>query len=189
MAEKKCNKCGTVKPLSDFYFTRGKPFHHCKPCHREQARQIRAQPGYNEYHRAYRKANRPRLLELAREYRKKHPEKSRAYTQKSRKVNPARALYNAAKARAKKYGIVFSLDFADVVMPDRCPVLGIAFGQNTGRGMGAFADSPSLDRIIPNLGYVPGNVQVVSRLANTMKSNATPEQLLAFSEWVRRKYG
>lgn len=38
-------------------------------------------------------------------------------------------------------------------------------------------DSPSIDRIIPALGYVKGNVIVVSQRANTIKNNATPEEL------------
>lgn len=41
---------------------------------------------------------------------------------------------------------------------------------------------PSIDKIIPNLGYVPGNVKVISFMANHMKSHATKEQLLSFSK-------
>ena len=48
--------------------------------------------------------------------------------------------------------------------------------------------SPSLDRIDPNKGYVKGNVQVISRLANIMKSNASPEELRAFANWVNTNY-
>lgn len=36
---------------------------------------------------------------------------------------------------------------------------------------------PSLDKIIPKLGYVKGNVWVVSNKANRIKSNATIEEL------------
>jgi hypothetical protein len=49
--------------------------------------------------------------------------------------------------------------------------------------------SPSLDRIKPELGYVPGNIQVISARANVMKNDATPEELLAFANWVYRTYG
>ena len=37
--------------------------------------------------------------------------------------------------------------------------------------------SPSLDRIIPEKGYVKGNIIVVSLKANTMKNNATIEEI------------
>lgn len=41
-------------------------------------------------------------------------------------------------------------------------------------------NSPSLDRIDPTKGYVPGNVQVVSFLANRAKSNLSDAQLRTF---------
>ena len=37
--------------------------------------------------------------------------------------------------------------------------------------------SPSLDRIIPSLGYVKGNIRVISFRANTLKNNATLSEL------------
>ena len=39
-----------------------------------------------------------------------------------------------------------------------------------------------MDKIIPELGYVKGNVRIISTLANTMKSNATKDQLLTFAK-------
>ena len=44
-------------------------------------------------------------------------------------------------------------------------------------------NSPSLDRDNPKLGYIPGNVMMMSNLANKMKNNATHEQLKQFSEY------
>ncbi len=52
------------------------------------------------------------------------------------------------------------------------------FGLNKHVGEGKlYDDSPSLDKIIPKLGYVKGNVWVVSNKANRIKSNATIEEL------------
>ena len=48
--------------------------------------------------------------------------------------------------------------------------------------------SPSLDRINPTMGYVPGNIQVISNLANRMKNNAGDEQLLRFSHYYIEYY-
>ena len=47
----------------------------------------------------------------------------------------------------------------------------------------------SLDRIIPELGYVPGNVQVISQLANAMKWDSTREERLTFANWVLSSEG
>lgn len=61
-----------------------------------------------------------------------------------------------------------------MVIPERCPVLGIPLrlGEMSDR-----ASSPSLDRIDPRRGYVRGNVLVVSYRANQIKSDATPDEL------------
>ena len=38
-------------------------------------------------------------------------------------------------------------------------------------------DSPTIDKLIPSLGYTKGNVWVISRRANMIKSDATLEEL------------
>lgn len=93
-----------------------------------------------------------------------------------------------AKTRAAKNGYPFDLTPADLDMPTHCPVLGIELKIHKGRP-GAFSSSPSLDKIVPELGYVKGNVQVMSQLANQMKGAATPEQLLMFADWIYKTYG
>jgi hypothetical protein len=64
--------------------------------------------------------------------------------------------------------------------PKVCPVLGMKldWGMN-----GHQPNSPSLDRIDSTKGYIPGNVMMMSNLANKMKQNATPEQLKQFSRY------
>lgn len=62
------------------------------------------------------------------------------------------------------------------MIPTRCPVLGIPLSHGTGRN-GSHAGSPTLDRLVPAFGYVPGNVLVVSSLANSIKSDGTPDQI------------
>lgn len=86
----------------------------------------------------------------------------------------------SAKARAKKAGVPFDLSASDITIPDLCPVFGTKLERGTGQ------DSPTLDRVAPHLGYVRGNVMVMSRRANTMKCDATAAQLRAFAEWVLR---
>lgn len=109
------------------------------------------------------------------------------YGQIAREKNPCAGMLRSAKHRAKKNGLPFNLELSDLVMPDVCPVLGMPLVSNAGTGH-ARNDSPSLDKIVPELGYVKGNVQIISNLANVMKHDATPEQMILFAEWVLKTY-
>ena len=100
-----------------------------------------------------------------------------------RKTSTEVYMFRGAKKRAKASGIPFSLEIEDIVIPETCPVFGFPLVKNLG-GKGPSSLSPSLDRIIPELGYVKGNIQVISYLANKMKSNATQEQLSLFAKWI-----
>lgn len=92
-----------------------------------------------------------------------------------------------ARERARKFGVDFDLDQDDIVIPQYCPILGIKLERGTnGRSLDS---SPSLDRIFPEKGYVKGNVQVISQLANQMKNSATPQQLLDFADWIYDTFG
>ncbi len=86
-------------------------------------------------------------------------------------------LLDKAKNRAKKKNLPFSLTYKDFELPTHCPLLGKQLRRNVG-GRNQWDFSPTLDRIDPELGYVPGNVWVVSSLANQIMSDATPETVL-----------
>lgn len=98
-----------------------------------------------------------------------------------RTANPEKRLFGGAKGRALKKGIPFLITLDDIVIPTHCPYLGFALTNSPSDRLGT---NPSLDRKIPDLGYIPGNVQVISDLANRMKANATEEQLLTFAQSV-----
>ena len=89
------------------------------------------------------------------------------------------------KTRAKLKQIDFDLDaeYLLSIPSDICPVFNCSLTWGESRKNAAF-NSPSLDRIDPTKGYVKGNVQWVSHLANTMKQNATKEQLVQFANWI-----
>jgi len=87
-----------------------------------------------------------------------------------------------AKRRAKSSGVPFKLTEADLPpIPDRCPVFGAVFKYSDGR---VVPESLTLDRIVPALGYVPGNVIWLSHRANAMKQDATIEELHRFAQWA-----
>lgn len=93
-----------------------------------------------------------------------------------------RGMFTRTRKRAMELGIPFELkSMHDIPYATHCPVFGVELVQN---GRGDF--SPSLDKIRPELGYVKGNVIVVSDLANRIKSNATPEQIMAVAKFYKR---
>ena len=64
-----------------------------------------------------------------------------------------------------------------------CSIMGTPFTIG-----GDLDTSPSLDRINPSGDYMPGNIQIISNLANRMKNNASDEQLLKFSHYYIEYY-
>ena len=92
-----------------------------------------------------------------------------------------RIILDRVRSRATQRNIPFDLDLEDIIIPDKCPVLGIPLE----RSSGTLADSsPSVDRIIPALGYTKGNIIIISNRANRIKSDATPQEL----EMIARFY-
>lgn len=97
--------------------------------------------------------------------------------------NPAVQLLGSAKSRAKKFDLPFALSRADILVPERCPVLGTALDFSGGE-----ETVPSLDKMIPTLGYVPGNVSVISLRANRLKSDATVQELINILDYMLAKH-
>jgi hypothetical protein len=100
----------------------------------------------------------------------------------------ARKAAGRVRTYAKKHEIIYTVtpgDILAIIPADRCcPILGtpLVFSNSVCR-----PDSPSVDRIIPVLGYVPGNVQVISMRANNLKSNCTnPDDLRRVANWLER---
>jgi len=91
------------------------------------------------------------------------------------KIDPAYSLWAGCMTRSKKYNVPFDLEPTDITIPDFCPVLGIRLYSSDFRG--SHDNSPSIDRIYPERGYVKDNIVVVSILANRIKNSATPDQI------------
>lgn len=70
------------------------------------------------------------------------------------------------------------MNFLKTLYTDICPVFNflLRWENDTNKGGGVF-NSPSLDRIDPNKGYIKGNTRIISFKANTIKNNATLEEL------------
>ena len=149
------------------------------------------------YNKAYREANKEILLHKNREryaadrakfisQSLEHRKRNRDKIDAAHAANPARIMLQSAKVRAKRFGLECAIKQSDITTPTHCPVLGIPLFVSKGK---LNPNSPSLDRINNDLGYVPGNVQVISYKANAMKNDATKEQLLKFALWATSSFG
>lgn len=133
----------------------------------------------------YRDSHREAVKATAREWYQSKPDDERQDYAKSKYYKDlARSMYQNAKGRAKRNGIPFEIVLEDVVVPTHCPVLGLELVWRKGDGR-MNDSSPSLDRMVPDRGYVPGNVSVISWKANRLKSNATTAELQAVCDYMR----
>jgi hypothetical protein len=96
---------------------------------------------------------------------------------KNGRWTPTYALWMHAKDRAKILGLPFNLTVRDIVIPKKCPVLGILLKPSKGKNTGPIDSSPTIDRIIPEQGYVKSNIWVISGRANRAKSNLSLKEL------------
>jgi hypothetical protein len=127
-----------------------------------------------------------RALQAERRKLRVDAERATAVAWKKRPENWLRVLVTNARHRAKRDGIEFSIAASDLTVPEVCPVLGIPLRPGVAEGFAARAAAPSLDRIDPRRGYVPGNVQVISWRANRIKCDATLEELELLVQHMRR---
>ncbi len=123
-------------------------------------------------------AKKPEIRVIQRRYEQQCMELAR-----TDKIRHAKYLTDHIRPKARKRGIPFNITFEDIPIPEVCPVLGIRLVMNRGRMQD---DSASVDRIKPELGYVKGNVIVVSLKANRIKTNATPDELMRVAIFYER---
>lgn len=117
------------------------------------------------------------------------PEEKELWRQK--RTNITKTLYTV-KRRAQAKGLPFNLDhkYLCAIAPSKCPIfkMPLAWGYGSLATRGHVADnSPSLDRIVPESGYVKGNVAWISNRANTIKSTADEKELYAVADWLHKK--
>lgn len=156
-----CNKCKIEKPLIEF------------PVRKYNSGKIGVEPNCKE---CKRKSHREHLRKKRATDSNRKDERQRDLQR--RQAFPEKEMWMRAKKRAYKKNISFTISVNDIIMNKSCPLLGIPLIVQTG---GATDNSPSLDRIDTTLGYVPGNVAVISRLANIMKAHADKSLLLKFA--------
>ncbi len=151
----------------------------------------------------FKSSGKPRLTEAeakarARQYRQERYRKEkkargelvRGYTKRglAQSQTPWYKLWIGAKSRAKQKGVPFSIDQEDVreLVIDLlvCPVLGTELNWCSDK---LEDNSPTLDRIVPEFGYVKGNIAVISNKANRIKTDASAEELGKVYSWLKKQ--
>lgn len=168
---KVCSKCGVEKPLSDFYKAKNKGYEYhrgdCKDCVNKQ-----------------RSGKYPELSVKWKESRKikyKNDASVKNRIDNYRRTHKEKSLLMDCRKRAKEQGLPFNITEDDIVIPEVCPVLGIKIcKENSKREY----NSPSVDKIIPEKGYVKGNICVISWRANMIKSCGNAEEHLRISKYI-----
>lgn len=91
------------------------------------------------------------------------------------------------KQKANKAGIPFTIEYSDLEKPEYCPVFNIKLNYGwSGEDRRDIAKA-TIDRLIPELGYIPGNVFVISWRANILKSNMTLDELKMIQQYIEEK--
>jgi len=146
----------------------------------------------------YYERNKDKCREIVKKWKEQNKERDSNNRQKWRLNNPERIkqsrennietmLYISAKARAAKANMEFTITKDDIKIPEVCTYLKYPITRKLGAGR--IKTNPSLDRIDSTKGYSKNNIQVISNLANRMKSNATKEELIQFSKSVLEMEG
>lgn len=90
-----------------------------------------------------------------------------------------------AANKCRDQGIPFNITADDLMpAPLKCPVFGFKLNWYKD-GRGGADDSPSIDRLIPEEGYVPGNVKLISLKANRIKNDSDLSELRMVADWVK----
>jgi hypothetical protein len=150
---------------------------------------------YKIYQHNYYLANREKLLAAHRKWAINNPDKAKDSRERSRKkrINKPRQgskdsfileMLRAARYRAKKKNLPFDLSYDVLTIPERCPILNIPLFRGTSLSKD---NSPSIDRIIPELGYINSNVRIISYRANRIKNDATLAELELILQYLKRE--
>lgn len=154
-----CTTCLLVKNEEEFYNNRKSKSKMCKTCFKE----------YNATRYKVRKVKQSKYSDVAGE-----AELEKLFI---------KHLLASAKSRAKAIGMAFDLEIEDITIPTVCPVLGFPLSLRDGDKR----TTPSLDRLDSSKGYTKDNVVIISWRANSLKSDATVQELTWLAEWYRNE--
>jgi hypothetical protein len=204
LTTKKCSMCQEIKLSDDFYGDKHKAnklSSRCKDCTKKVTKEWKKQnpqkvreTRLKEYQR-----NKDQYSERNKQWRENNVAYRRQYYQEHKeyfkdkrrgKDNRLNEMLRSAKRRASDNCLPFDLtiEYMETIAMDHCPITGelldweLQFSEEGKRNPTA----PSLDKIIPSLGYTQGNVAIIGHRMNALKSDMTLEELNQLVDYVRR---
>lgn len=102
----------------------------------------------------------------------------------------ARILYHGMWTRSRRWSLPFDKSALGVdsvtswlIRQPRCECCGEDFAL-VPEGRAKSDRSPSIDRLVPPLGYVPGNVALLCWRCNNLKRDASSDELRRIADWM-----
>ena len=110
----------------------------------------------------------------------------RARYEAHKRESPFKLKVTRARSRSQFLQVPFDLDaeYLESIWTGTCPVLGAPIFLNETSRSDEFA--AELDRFVPWMGYVRGNVAFLSRRANRLKNNVTTAELEQLITWMKQ---
>lgn len=137
--------------------------------------------------RAWFEANRDQDNDRRRHHYHAHKDEKRGERKLKRQATrldtPWQKLLSSARERAKRKGVPYDLttEWAQAEWTGRCALTNIPFRLGE-QEPGPKFFSPSIDRIVPSLGYVIGNCRFVLWAVNAMKYDGTDADIYVIAE-------
>lgn len=189
LLEKQCTKCNQMLPAESFSKHKGTSDglrSSCKKCCAEYGKQWYENGG------AESTKQRKRLW-----YKNGGKERSQSYVKANLVKTITSSLLCGARGRARDKNLPFDIDIdyvrsmvgENAELASHCPVFGVPLDWSRMRNNGgkAVPNSPSIDRIDPERGYVKGNIKIISYRANQIKSDASHEELKLVTAYLGRE--
>lgn len=184
---KVCSECGVEKLTTDFTFRKDnqKYRNECKECRCAREHEIFLENPTTAREKRQNRYWNNREIELDRnkKSREKHKEKWNNTRKEKHRANPLKNILLCAKRRARQKKLDFNITENDLFIPNECPVLGIPLFVSEKRPTD---NSPTIDRIDNEKGYIKGNVLIVSYKANTIKNSASIDEMEKVYSFYRK---
>ena len=161
-------------------YQRHKDRYHNDPEYRTKILQQKAE--YNK-----RRRSDPMVRERLNQYNRDNKDYFSAKAKEYNSARPFHYAFRRLKLRAKQNDIHFDLDeeYLISIWTGRCAIMGseLCAPYSTKH---QDPNKATVDRIIPSLGYIRGNVQWVSNRANIIKSFGTLEEHIAVVDYIKK---